>query len=213
VLVAGVVGLTAAPGLLTASSVLAASDIEPGNLIFMPASGAAASTPTWHTADGCPVGYRASAQVSIFSSKGAFLSRISPAVTIGLTAPFGGTLEGTLSAILNFAQVKPGGQLLFVVGCYSQNSGTGNVQWIQSAAVTRSSDGTSYSSGSGSLPSTLTGPGVAGTGPSSGKDSVAVTVTNGNSGATIAWIAGACVLLIVLGAFAWIRRRNRSQLA
>lgn len=216
-LVVGAVGLTAGSGLLTAGSALAASSLQPGNLIFTPSGGASSATTTWHTTDGCPVGYRASAQMSIFSSKGVLISRISPVVTYGLTGPFSGTLDGKLSAILNFAQVKPGGQLLFVVGCYSLVSGTGNVQWMQSAVITLSSNGKSYSAGAGSAPSVVRGAGVTGTGHSgsgSGQtDSVAVTNTNSTSGAAEAgWIAGACAVVVAIAGVIWIRRRNRSQL-
>jgi hypothetical protein len=219
-LVVGAVGLTVGSGMLTAGSALASNSIEPGNLIFTPANGASSGTTTWHTTDGCPVGYRASAQMSIFSSKGVLISRISPTVGLGLNGPFSGTLDGKLSAILKFAQIKPGGQLLFVVGCYSRLGGTGNVQWTQSAVITQSSTGKSYaaSAGAGSLPSAVRGAGVTGTGHSgsgSGRtDSVAVTNTNATSGAAEAgWIAGACALAVAIAGFVWFRRRNRSRLA
>jgi hypothetical protein len=216
-LLVGAVGLIAGSGLFAAESALASSSLEPGNLVFTPAGGANSATTTWHTTDGCPVGYRASAQMSMFSSKGVLLSRISPVVAYGLTGPFSGTLDGKLSAIFDFAQIKPGGQLLFVVGCYSLVSGTGNVQWMQSAVITLSSNGKSYSANAGSAPSVVRGAGVTGTGHSasgSGQaDSIAVTNTNGTSGvAEAAWIAGACAIVAAIAALIWIRRRNRSQL-
>jgi hypothetical protein len=219
VLVAGAVGLTAASGMLTTGSALAsASGLQPGNLVFTPASGASSATPTWQTTDGCPAGYRQSAQVSIFSTKGVLLSRASPAVNGGLTGPFSGTLDADLQFILNYAQVKPGGQLLFVVGCYSQVSGTGNVQWLQSEAIALASNGKSYSSNAdfSGAPSVVRGAGVTGTGHSgSGSDqseSVNVASTSGPSGATIAFIAAACCLVVVAAAI-WIRRRRSSQLS
>jgi hypothetical protein len=216
-LVAGAVGLTAASGLLTAGSALASTSLEPGNLVFTPASGGNSGTPAWHTTDGCPVGYRGSAQMSIFNSKGLMLSRISPAVNAGLANPFSGTLEGKLSAILKFAQIKAGGQLLFVVGCYSLISGTGNVEWMQSAVITVASNGTSYSAGAGSAPSALTGAGVKGTGQSASgsgqEDSVATSASGTSTGAEAAWIVGACAVVLAIVGLVWRRRRNdRSRL-
>jgi hypothetical protein len=214
-LVVGAVGLTLGSGLFTAGSALASNSVEPGNLIFTPANGSTTGTTTWHTTDGCPVGYRQSAQISVFSSKGVLLSRISPVAGGVLSGPFSGTLLGTMSQILNFAQVKPGGQLLFMVGCYSQVSGTGKVTWMQSATITRSAT-KSYSANAGSVPAKVTGPGVAGTAQSgSGQvDSVPLTVTNGSNTLEDALIAGACGLAVAVGGVVLYRRRqNRSRLA
>jgi hypothetical protein len=214
-LVVGAVALATGSGLLTAGSALASADVEPGNLVFTPANGASTGVTTWHTTDGCPVGYRQSAQVSIFSN-GVLLSRISPVVGGNLTGPFSGSLLGSMSEILNFAHVKQGGQLLFMVGCYSLVSGTGNVQWMQSTQITRST-GASYSANAGSVPSRVTGPGVKGTlqtASGSGQvQSVPLTVTNGSSPLEAALIAAACGLAVATGGVVWYRRRqNRSSL-
>jgi hypothetical protein len=212
-------GLATGSGLLTAGSALASTGLQPGNLIFTPTAGADTATPSWRTTDGCPVGYRQSAQVAIFSTKGDFLSRISPAVSTGLTGPFSGTLDGSLSSILRYAQVKPGGQLLFVVGCYSMVGGTGNVQWQQSEAIKLAASGTAFSSTSdfSGTPSVVRGAGVAGTGRSTSgsgqSEAVNVASTSGPSGATVAFIAAACCLLLAIAVAVWIRRRNRSQLS
>lgn len=225
----GVVGLTVGSGLLTAGSAFASSGLQPGNLIFTPASGVSSATPTWHTKDGCPVGYRGSAQMSIFTSKGLLISRISPAVYIGLTSSFSGTLDGKLSAILKFAQIKAGGQLLFVVGCYSGPGGTGNVQWVQSAVIGLSSNATSYSASAGSAQAAAAaGSGqaaAAGTGQSAGGSSAKQSIssaqaasttlastTGASSQAEAAWIAGACGLIVAVAGVIWVRRRNRSRL-
>jgi hypothetical protein len=216
-LVVGAVGLTAGSGLLTVGPALAASSLEPGHLVFTPAGGASSTTTAWHTTDGCPAGYRGSAQMSLFTSKGVLLSRISPAVNVSLTAPFSGTLDGDVSAIFKFAKVKPGGQLLFVVGCYSLLSGTGKVQWMQSAAIKLSSDGKSYAASAGGVPSAVRGAGVAGTGNSASgagqTDSVAVTDTSAASSvAEAGWIAGAGAVVLAIAGIIWNRRRNRSRL-
>ncbi len=230
-LAVGVVGLTAGSGLLTAGSAFASSSLQPGNLIFTPASGISSATPTWHTTDGCPAGYRGSAQMSIFNSKGVLLSRISPAVYSGLTGSFSGTLDGKLSAILKFAQIKAGGQLLFAVGCYSGPGGTGSVQWVQSAVIGVASNGTSYSASAGSAGSagsaqSLTGAGSAGSAQSatgsgsgqstSGSGQAASTTATDTSDSTsqvqAAWIAGLCGLVVATVGFVWVRRRNRSRL-
>jgi hypothetical protein len=214
--VVGAVGLTLGSGVFAAGSALASNSVEPGNLIFTPANGSITEPTTWHTTDGCPVGYRASAEVSIFTSKGALLSHISPTVDEGLTGPFSGTLDGTLSQIYKFAQVRPGGQLLFMVGCYSLISGGGHVQWMQSAVITRpASSKSSYSASAGSVPARVTGPGVAGAGQSgTGQvDSVPLTVTNGSNALVKGLIAAACGLAVAIGGIVWYRRRqNRSRL-
>jgi len=227
-LAVGVVGLTAGSGVLTAGSAFGSSTLQPGNLIFTPASGVSSATPTWHTTDGCPVGYRGSAQMSIFNSKGVLLSRISPAVYSGLAGSFSGTLDGKLSAILKFAQIKAGGQLLFAVGCYSGPGGTGSVQWVQSAVVGLASNGTSYSAtvGSASTAQSLTGAGSAGsaqsaTGSGSGQSAsssghaastTATDTSDSSSQVQAAWIAGLCGLVVATVGFVWVRRRNRSRL-
>jgi hypothetical protein len=226
-LVVGAVGLTAGSGLLTAGSALASTSLQPGNLIFTPASGASSAMPTWHSTDGCPAGYRGSAQMSIFNSKGVLLSRISPAVA-PVVAPFSGTLDGKLSAILSFAKIRAGGELLFVIGCYSGLGGTGNVQWVQSAVIGLSSTGTSYSASAGAAQAAAadgtaqaaagSGTGGSGTAQSASLAQAASTTSTSTSGggssqAEAAWIAGACGLVVAIGGLIWIRRRNnRSRL-
>ncbi len=231
-LVAGAVGLTAGAGLLAAGSAVASNG--PGQLIFTPATGASSSMPTWYTTTGCPVGYRGSAQMSIFTSKGVLISRISPAVDGGLATGFKGTLDGRLSAILRFAQIPAGGKLLFAMGCYSQLGGTGNVQWVQSAVITLSSSGTSYSAVSSGAALSVTGAGATGTGQSAASSgtgqsaassataqaassaqaasTTATGTTGGSSDADAAWIAVACGLAVAGAGVVVVRRRNRSRL-
>jgi hypothetical protein len=229
-LLVGAVGLTAGSGLITAGSAFASGSggLEPGNLIFTPASGASSATPTWHTTDGCPVGYRHSAQMSIFTPKGVLISRISPAVYGGLTSSFSGSLEGKVSAILSYAKIPAGGNLLFVVGCYSGPGGTGNVQWVQSAVIGLASSGTSYSASAGSAQAAAAaaasgaggaggaGGGQSGTGSATtqtiGSEQVASTSAT-STGAVAVWIAGACAIVLAVVGLVWYRRRSdRSRL-
>lgn len=219
VLPLAVIGLMAGSAVVTAGPALADVGSQPGNLILRPASGAANLTPTWSTTDGCPAGYRGSAVISMFTSRGKFLSLIS-STAYGLTKAFGGTLDGSMAAILRFAQVKAGGTLEFAVGCYTQVGATGHYKYIQSTIVTLSSSGTSYKTSSPSA-SSSTGQqqGYSSGSASSGQqapDHEAGTLASDTSGmgstGEAALIAGLCVLAIAAGAFVWHRRRDRSRL-
>jgi hypothetical protein len=217
----GAIGALVAAAAMTAGPALAGViGSEPGNVKFSPASGGTQLQPTWRTTDGCPEGNRQSAQMAIFTPGGKFLSLISP-VAYDVNNAFGGTLDGTLAAILSWAQVGHGGSLEFVVGCYSQTAGTGSVKWLQSTSVTLSSDGSSYTS---STPSgqqvTPTGPGANGTNPgaavgASAAAAAAVAQAGGGglgAGALAGLIAGACAVAAGAAGFVWYRRRNRSRL-
>jgi hypothetical protein len=149
VVLAGVVGLTAMAGLLTAASALAAHGSQPGSLILHPAIGATTLQPTWSTTDGCPAGYQGSAEVSAFQPNGAFGSRISFVVSTGLTHRFSGTLDYKMALLLKLgARVGNSQGSEWAVGCYSGPGGTGKVKYVQSTFVTLSSTGSSYSTSS-----------------------------------------------------------------
>ncbi len=209
---------------MTTGSALASVASQPGSLLFRPATGALTLTPTWTTSNGCPAGYRQSAQMSLFTANGKFLSRISPAVYTVTTA-FTGTLDGSMGQILHFARVADGGTIEFAIGCYTQVGGTGQVTWIQSAIVTLSSTGNSYtassnsSGASGSL-STQEVPGSSGGSQGSGSgqgQSVATTTTADSSGmnsaAEAGLIAGCCAVVVaIIGFVLYRRRQDRSRL-
>lgn len=199
--VAGVTGLTAGAGLISAGSALASNGSQPGNLILHPAAGATTLTPTWSTTTGCPVGYQNSAQVSAFHANGTFASRISFVVGEGnLTRPFGGQLDFKMALLLRFgSKVTKGQGSEWAVGCYTGAGGTGRVKWVQSTVVTLSSTGTSYST---STPNGSTGSAAGASG-----------TTSSGSGTQIeaALIAGACGLAIAVGGVAWYRRRMRTR--
>jgi hypothetical protein len=150
--------------------------------------------------------------MAIFSSSGRFLSLISP-VAYGVSKPFSGTLDGTVAAILRFAQVRNGASLEFAVGCYSQVGGTGTVKWTQSTRVTLSSAGSSYTS---SAPSgqhiSASGPNANGTNQGPGT-SVSSAAGGGLSApALAALVAAACALVAGIAGVIWYRRRDRSRL-
>jgi len=149
-------------GLVTAGFAQAAS--ASGNLILSPASGATTLRPAWSTTGGCPAGHQGSAQMSEFNTNGTLASRISPAVG-NVTKAFSGTLDGQIGALLGVTDVKKGGTIKFEVGCYSLEGGTGSVEFVQSALLTLSSAGTSYTTKSpspdptgGTVPVTVTVP-------------------------------------------------------
>ncbi len=209
---------------MTTGSAMASVGSQPGSLAFRPATGALTLAPTWTTTDGCPSGYRQSAQMSLFSAHGAFLSRISPAVYTVTTA-FTGTLDGSMGQILHFARVADGGRIEFVLGCYTQIGGTGDVKWVQSAIVTLSSTGSSYtassassaSSGSSSTQaSSGASSGPQGSSPGNGQGVAAATTANSSgmsSGAEAGLIAGSCAVVAAIIGFVFYRRRqDRSRL-
>jgi hypothetical protein len=201
-----------------AGSAMASAGTQSGNLIFRPATGALTLTPTWTTTAGCPAGYRQSAQMSVFSARGTFLSRISPAV-YNVTTAFTGTLDGSMSEIMHFAKVTDGGKVEFAVGCYTQPGGTGDVQWVQSAIVTLSSAGTSYTAAAASSsPQTAPGsPGGSQVSATGNGQSVASTTTANSSGmgggAEAGLIAGCCAVVVaIIGFVLYRRRQDRSRL-
>jgi hypothetical protein len=216
----GTMGIGAgAAVVITAPALASVGGSEPGNLRFNPTSGAIKLTPTWSTTDGCPAGYRGSAQVSVFKPNGTFLSRISN-VAYNVTKSFGGELDGDISAIVQFANVSKGGAVDFVVGCYTQVGGTGKVKWIQSTRVTVSSGGTSYTTSSASGQQGESTSGSAAAHQGSGAANVrGVSATNTadstgmSSAAEASWIAVPCALLAAIaGVVVYRRRRDRSRL-
>jgi len=220
VLLLAVIGTMAGVAVATAGPSLADVGSQPGNLILRPGSGAASLTPTWSTTDGCPAGYRGSAVISMLTPHGRFISLIS-STAYGLTKAFGGTLDGSMAALLHFAHVKNGGTLEFAVGCYTQVGGTGHYTYIQSTIVTLSSSGTSYTTSSPSASSSSsTGQqgytsGSAGSGQQTttrAPGALAADTSGMGSTGEAALIAGLCVLAIAASAFVWHRRRDRSRL-
>ncbi len=150
----GVVGLAATTGLLVAGSALAGVGAEPGDLTLSASTGALTSTPTWSTTTACPSGYQDSAEIEEFSSTGTPVSLISPAVNAGLTAPFSGTLDGNVGALLNVAGVNATtpGTVEWAVGCWNGPGGTGTgstpVEYEQSIFVSVASGATTYTTSS-----------------------------------------------------------------
>jgi len=174
----GAVGLTAGAGLATAGSSLAAVGSGPGQLQPSAPTGALNTTPTWSTTTACPSGNQASAEISEFDLSGTLVSRISPAVNSGLTAPFSGTLDGNVGALLNVAGINATspGTLEWAVGCYTGVGGTGTAVFVQSIFVTATASGNYTTSASGpTLTATTTTLAVS---PSTGVDtSTSVTLT------------------------------------
>jgi hypothetical protein len=221
VLSVAVIAITTGIAITSAGSALGSVGSQPGDLIFHPATGALTLTPSWSTTAGCPAGYRQSAQASLFSAHGAFLSRISPAVYTVTTA-FTGTLDGTMAQIMHYARVADGAKIEFVIGCYAQPGATGQVKWVQSATVTLSSSGNAYvaSSSSGGSSSAQgsagSSSGQPGSTASNGHGVSASTTANSSgmgAGAEAGLIAGCCGLVVaIIGFVLYRRRQDRSRL-
>jgi hypothetical protein len=225
VLVLGVISLTAGTAAMSAGPALASVGTEPGNVKLSPASGDGTLTPAWSTTDGCPAGYRGSAQMAEFTPGGRLISRISPTVAVVTTA-FRGTLDGTIGAILRETLVRKGSTVVFAVGCWSLEGGTGKVKYIQSTNVTYSSTGTAYTTSSpkdGTAASSAGGQGSTsgssggqqGSTSGNGQSVSAIDTANTssmNAGALAALISAGCLLVLGVGGYAWHRRRDRSRL-
>lgn len=121
----GVVGLAAGAAVMSAGSALAAVGADPGGLILNPSSGATTLQPTWTTTNGCPAAEQVSAQVADYTTGGTLISRISPAVSTGLTGSFSGTLDFAMQSLLSTAGISNGGTVEFVVLCYTGAGATG----------------------------------------------------------------------------------------
>jgi hypothetical protein len=92
--IVGVLGLTAAAGLLTAGSALAGVGALPGALELLQAgavvtSGPLTTTTTWESTTACPAGYQTSAMLYAWTlgSTPAVVSTISPLTSTGLASP------------------------------------------------------------------------------------------------------------------------------
>jgi hypothetical protein len=136
---------------------------QPGKLTLNPPSGAVTLRPAWATSTACPAGFQTSADLYALTTNGKIGSVASPTV-LSPTAPFSGTLLTTVGTSLSLGtDVKPGQSDQWVVACWSGPAGTGSVRYVQSARVTLSADGRTYTtSSSGARASGGTdGPGTA----------------------------------------------------
>jgi hypothetical protein len=80
------------------------------------------------------------------NTDGTIASRISGAVST-ITAPFSGTLDGPVKALITLGSDVPvGGTSTWVVSCFAGPVGTGAQKLAQSVSVTLSADGSAYTS-------------------------------------------------------------------
>jgi hypothetical protein len=150
---AGVVAVgSALVGAHAAHAAPTAQSQYPGAVTLNPASGATSSKPTWSTSTACPAGLRGSAVFREVHADGTTNS-ISQANN-SVAAPFGGTLQANIAQIQAAGGIRNGGNQEFVVICFSAQSLTGTSHWEMRTFVTYSADGTSYTSGGTSSPST-----------------------------------------------------------
>jgi hypothetical protein len=146
VLMLGVVGATTGGLLFSAAAAQAVTGSGPGQLALNPASGATTLTPTWSTTTGCPAGNQTSATLFALNTDGSIGSAISPTVNAP-TAPFNGTLLGTIGSLISLGtNVTAGGTSQFVVGCFAGTGGTGAVTYVQSIFVHLDATGANYTS-------------------------------------------------------------------
>ena len=138
---AGLIGVTVGAAALTAAPARAVAGPQTDSLSLTTASGAARLQPRWNTQDGCPGGFRGSAVLDELNADGSIGRSISPVVT-NVSAPFGGTLLGSVGQLItDGTDVGDGGTDEWVVACYTGPHGTGSVDDLQSIDVTLSSDG------------------------------------------------------------------------
>jgi len=152
----GVVGVAVGGMLVSATAALAVTGSGPGQLALNPPSGATTLTPTWSTTTACPAGNQTSATLFALNTDGSIGSAISPTVNAP-TAPFSGTLLGTIGSLISLGtNVTAGGTSQFVVGCFAGPAGTGAVTYVQSIFVKLDATGANYTT-------SATGPVVVGT--------------------------------------------------
>jgi hypothetical protein len=127
-----------------AAAAQAAVGKDPGDLTLAPVSGPSSLTPSWSTTIGCAYGFQGSAVLRAVRPTGVPIA-ISVENT-AVTAPFGGTLQASVSEILSTViGVPDGGADELVVYCYSGPNLTGNSDPEMSTFIYLSADGTAYS--------------------------------------------------------------------
>jgi len=138
---AGLIVVTVGAAALTAAPARAVAGPQTDSLSLTTASGAAKLQPRWNTQDGCPSGFQGSAVLDELNNGGSISRSISPVVN-NVSAPFGGTLLGSVGQLItDGTNVGDGGTDEWVVACYTGPHGTGSVDDLQSIDVTLSADG------------------------------------------------------------------------
>jgi hypothetical protein len=121
---------------------------QPGKLVLSPASGSTSVSPTWHTADACPVGYQNSAQLdaAMYGSKTNF-QFISGTYNPGNSPIASGQhlqFDSSVSEIQQVTKTPNGHTDMWVLRCAALNSGLGNREFVQYVLVHISADGKTY---------------------------------------------------------------------
>jgi hypothetical protein len=174
----GVVGATTGGLLFSAAAAQAVTGSGPGQLALNPASGATTLTPTWSTTTACPAGNNTSAVLFALNTDGTVGSSISPTVST-VTAPFSGTLLGTIGSLISLGtNVTAGGTSQLVVECFNGPGGTetppGTPAFVQSIFLTLDATGANYTT-------SATGP----AGPVATSTGLTVSPTTPAPGATV----------------------------
>jgi hypothetical protein len=144
-LLVAVVGGTAGMALFAAAPAGAAPiGTQPGNVSLNPVNGAATDTPTWTTTTACPTGFTSTAVMRAYTTAATPVLKgsVSPFVADSVTAPFSGTLLGSMGAIGSTFQLA-GTTTEWVVFC---SDPVNNLTPVQSTFVTFSADGSTYTS-------------------------------------------------------------------
>ncbi len=138
------IGVTVGAAALTPVPARAVAGMRTDSLSLTTASGAARLQPRWNTQDGCPSGFQGSAVLDELNTDGSIGRSISPVIT-NVSAPFGGTLLGSVGQLITAGtNVGDGGTDEWVVACFTGPHGTGSVDDLQSIDVTLSADGDNF---------------------------------------------------------------------
>ena len=184
-LLLGVAAVAAGASLLSGGEAQAVVGTDLGALALTPSSGSVTVTPTYSTTEGCPAGYQGSAVVRAVANDGSNrTSDISPDVSSGLSAPFSGTLLGSMGDIKTvFTPATPNGTYQeFAVYCFSGVSETGSQLAVMDTYVIWSADGSSYTE-TNTPPATTTAL-TASPSPASTGQTVTLTATVSDGGLT-----------------------------
>ena len=196
-LLLGAAAVAAGASLVSAGAAQAVVGTDLGALALNPSSGSVTVTPTYSTTEGCPAGYQGSAVVRVVANDGSGQSAdVSPVNNSNVSAPFSGTLLGSMGAIKRvFTPNPPNGTYQeFVVVCFSDVGAGGAQLPVMDTYIQWSADGSSYTE-TNTPPATTTAL-TASPSPASTGQPVTLTATVSDGGLTPTAPVGAVQFMV-----------------
>jgi hypothetical protein len=184
-LLVGAVTLVAGASMLGATAAQAALGSQPGALVVTPTTGATTVTPNYSTTTACPAGFQGSGVVRLVDPATSNLSNLSK-VNPSVATPFSGAFNTTFAIESQVFPAIVGATSEMVVDCFSGPSATGTSEHVQSAFVTISADGSTFtiSETPPAGPASTTTSLVASPSPATVGQTVTLTATVADGGST-----------------------------